>query len=47
LLGYTAYFTGNHFADSTGWPIALILIGIAMMGIGMFTLRIDRRLRDH
>ena len=45
LLAYTAYFTGHYFADSIGWPIALIVIGLAMMAISTFAVRIDRRLR--
>lgn len=46
LLAYTAYFTGHYFADSIGWPIALILIGLAMMAISTFAVRIDRQLRS-
>lgn len=43
LLAYTAYFTGTYFADSIGWPIALILIGLLMIGISAAALQIDRR----
>jgi len=43
ILTYTAYFTGKHFADSVGWPIALIVIGLLMLGIGALALRIDRK----
>src|SRR6185503_16222570 len=25
VLAYTAWFTGQHFASSVGWPIALII----------------------
>ena len=43
LLAYTAYFTGRYFAESIGWPIALILIGLVMMGISTLAVRIDRK----
>jgi hypothetical protein len=43
ILAYTAYFTGEHFADSVGWPIALIVIGLLMIGISALALRIDRK----
>jgi len=43
LLAYTAYFTSRYFADSVGWPIALILIGLLMIGISAAALQIDRR----
>ena len=43
LLLFAAYFTGEHFADSIGWPLALILIGLLMLGISTLALRIDRK----
>jgi hypothetical protein len=43
LLAYVGYYTSEHFADSIGWPIALILLGILMMGLGAFAVRIHRR----
>ena len=43
LLAYTGWFTGQHFADSVGWPIALVIFGIAMIGLSAFAYRIDRR----
>lgn len=43
MLVYIGYFTGEHFADSVGWPIALIVIGFAMMALGTAAVRIHRR----
>ncbi|NOX51483.1 MAG: DUF2157 domain-containing protein [Gammaproteobacteria bacterium] len=43
ILGYTAYFTGHYFADSIGWPLALMAIGFALIGISVAALRIDRK----
>jgi hypothetical protein len=43
MLAYIGYFTGEHFADSLGWPIALILIGFVMMMLGTAAVRIHRR----
>jgi hypothetical protein len=42
ILGYTGYFTGEHFADSVGWPIALIVFGMAMIALSALAFRIDR-----
>ncbi len=42
ILAYTGYFTGKHFADSIGWPLALIAFGLLMIGISALALRIDR-----
>jgi hypothetical protein len=42
ILGYTGWFTGQHFADSIGWPIALIFFGLFMIGLSTLAFRIDR-----
>jgi len=41
-LAYTGWFTGEHFADSIGWPLALIAFGIFMIGLSALAFRIDR-----
>jgi len=33
LLGYLSYFTAQYFADVTGWPLALIVLGFILIGI--------------
>ena len=43
ILAYTGYFTGQHFADSIGWPLALIAFGIFMIGLSALAFRIDRQ----
>jgi hypothetical protein len=42
ILAYTAWFTGEYFADSVGWPIALILFGLLLIGLSALAFRIDR-----
>ena len=43
ILGYTGWFTSEHFADSLGWPLALMLFGLLMIGLSALAFRIDRR----
>lgn len=43
VLVYVGYFTGEHFAESIGWPLALIAFGLALIGISAVALRIDRK----
>ena len=38
ILGYTGWFTGQHFADSIGWPLALIAFGMFMIGLSALAL---------
>ena len=43
ILGYTGWFTSEHFADSLGWPLALVLFGLLMISLSALAFRIDRR----
>lgn len=43
ILAYTAWFTGEHFAESIGWPLALIVLGLFMIGLSALAFRIDRK----
>ena len=42
ILAYTAYFTGEHFVSSVGWPLALVAFGLALIGLSALAVRIDR-----
>jgi hypothetical protein len=42
IIAYTGWFTGEHFASSVGWPIALIAFGLFMIGLSALAFRIDR-----
>lgn len=43
LLAYIGYFTEEHFVNSVGWPVALILLGIAFFGISAGAWRIKKK----
>ena len=43
MIGYLSYFTSEYFADSIGWPISLIIIGIILIGFSMLALNINRK----
>ena len=43
ILVYTGWFTGEHFLDSIGWPLALVAFGVAMIGLSALAFRIDRK----
>ena len=46
LIGYLSYFTYEHFANVIGWPIALIFMGLIMIGGSAFALRLGRSIRS-
>jgi hypothetical protein len=43
VFGYTGWFTSQHFVDSIGWPVALIVFGITMIALSALAFRIDRQ----
>ena len=44
MLSYIGYFSAKHFAGSLSWPITLVLMGIAFLGIGAIALKLKRQL---
>jgi hypothetical protein len=42
LIAYLGRFITEHFADTLGAPLVLILIGVVLMGLGMLAVRIHR-----
>ena len=42
ILAYTGWFTGEHFVDSVGWPLALVAFGLTLIGLSAVAFRIDR-----
>jgi Zn-dependent protease with chaperone function len=43
VLAYTGWYTGEYFANSVGWPLALIGFGLLMIGVSALAVRIDRQ----
>ena len=43
MLVYIGYFTAEHFANTFGWPIALVIIGIALIGMSALAIRLNNK----
>ena len=43
MLVYIGYYTAKHFANTVGWPIALVVIGIALIGMGALAVRLNNK----
>jgi len=43
MLIYIGYYTAEHFANTVGWPIALVIIGIALIGLSAFAIRLNNQ----
>jgi hypothetical protein len=44
MLSFIGYYSAEHFANSLGWPITLVLMGIAFLAVGTVAIRVKRRM---
>jgi len=44
MLGFIVYFSEKYFANSLGWPITLVLLGIVFLGIGAIAIKVKQRI---
>lgn len=42
ILSYVGYFSAKHFVQSIGWPIALVMFGLLLIGLSATAFRINR-----
>jgi len=43
ILAYISYFTAEHFQDSMGWPLVLVVLGMVFIALSAMAMRISRR----
>jgi hypothetical protein len=43
MLLYIGYYTAKHFANTVGWPIALVMIGIALIAMSSLAVRLNNK----
>ncbi len=46
LLGFLGYFTAEYFANVTGWPIALMIMGFLLIGISAYAVKLGKKIRS-
>jgi len=44
LLGYLTYFTDRYFAHVVGWPVALIVLGLILMLISVYAVKLGQKI---
>ena len=44
MLGFIGFYTAKHFANSLGWPVTLVLMGIAFLAVGTIAIRVKRQI---
>jgi hypothetical protein len=45
LVGYLSYFTYEYFADVIGWPVAMIVMGMVMIGLSAYAIKVGQGIR--
>ncbi len=43
LIGYILKLTGEYFSSGLGWPLALVLSGLAIMGVGYWAVKLNKK----
>jgi uncharacterized integral membrane protein len=43
LIGYIIRITSQYFSEALGWPLALIIMGMAIMGLGYLAFHLNRK----
>ena len=43
LISYIVYLTSEYFADSVGWPLALVVLGFIIIGIGYSSINLSKK----
>ena len=43
MLCYIGWFTAKHFANTVGWPIALVMIGIALIALSSLAVKLNNK----
>ena len=44
MLAFIGYFSEKHFANSLGWPLTLVLMGVAFLGVGAIAIKVKQRI---
>ena len=43
MLCYIGWYTEEHFAHTLGWPLALIIGGLALIGFGSMAVKLNNK----
>lgn len=46
MIGYISYYTNEHFVNSIGWPISLMMVGFIILGISVAAIKIGKTIKN-
>jgi hypothetical protein len=44
MLAFIGYYSAEHFANSLGWPVTLVLMGVSFLGVGTIAIKVKQRI---
>jgi len=44
MLSFIGYYSAAHFANSLGWPVTLVLMGVAFLGVGTIAMKVKKQI---
>lgn len=44
MLSFIFYFSEKHFANSLGWPVTLVLMGLIFLAVGAIAIKVKKRI---
>ncbi len=44
MLSFIGYYSAEHFANSLGWPVTLVLMGVAFLSVGTIAIKVKQRI---
>ena len=46
LLSFIGYYSAEYFSNVVGWPIALMIMGMALIGLCVFALKMNKSMKQ-
>lgn len=46
ILSFISYYTFTYFANTVGWPLALMVMGLALIGLCAFAMKMNKRIQE-
>ena len=44
MLAFIGYYSAEHFVNSLGWPVTLVLMGVTFLGVGTIAIKVKQRI---
>lgn len=46
ILSFISYYTFKYFADTVGWPLAMMVTGMVLLALGSLAMKMNKRIQE-